>query len=99
MMPFVAATAFFVSQSLVNILYQPKVGTTYKHLMTMTQSAQGTENSTQMTVTSKVLAFEDGNYKVESVSNTKVGSGAANPLDGKSNITYVDQQFNPKLEP
>ena len=97
-MPLLVAATLFASQTPITILYQPKVGTTYKHLMTMTQSAQGNDSTTKITLTTKVLAFEDGYYKVETTSETKSDSGVANPQDAKPAITYVDQHYMPKPE-
>ena len=104
-MSVIAIASLLATQAQVTLLYQPKVGSTYKSSMTMAQTSQMGNSSTSMTVSVKVLGLENGYYKLQSTtSNVKVTGGAGAGSDQmkkameKSSTMYVDKHFKPKLD-
>ena len=86
------------AQAPITLLYQPKVGSSYKNIMTMTQSGQMGDSSMTSTITTKVLSFEEGFYKLEgTTSDVKTTGGPAPAVPDKPSIMYVDQHFQPKV--
>ena len=103
-MSIIAIASMLVTQAPIVILYQPKIGSSYKMSTSMAQTSQMGNSSTSMMTTSKVLGFENGFYKIQNtVSNFKMtggmgGGDAAKKAAEKATIVYMDKHFKPKLE-
>ena len=103
-MSVIAIASLLATQAPVTLMFQPKVGTSYRVSMSMSQTSPMGNSSTSMTTTSKVLAFENGFYKLQSTnSNVNVtgGAGATEQVKKameKSTTMYMDKHFKPKFD-
>ncbi len=104
-MSIIAIASMLATQAPVVLLYQPKVGSTYKSSMTMAQTSQMGNSTTSMMVAMKVLGLENGYYKLQSTtSNVKTtgGPGASSEATKKAmektTILYMDKHFKPKMD-
>jgi Family of unknown function (DUF6263) len=102
-MSVIAFASLLATQSTVTLLFQPKVGTTYKQSTSMSQTSQMGNSTTSMTTTTKVLGIENGFYKLQSTpSNIKMtgGMGANDQVKKameKPSTIYMDKHFKPKV--
>ncbi len=101
-MPIIAIATVLVPQAAITLMFQPKVGTSYKQATSMQQTGQMGNSGMSMTTNTKVLSFEKGFYKLENTpSNVKMtgamSSGNAGKTMEKPSIMYMDQHFKPKL--
>ena len=93
-----------LAQTPISLLYQPKVGSSYKNTLTLTQSGQMGNTSSTSTVTTKVLSFEQGFYKLEATtSDTKITGGTGDNTEAAKAANtvmtmYMDQHFKPKFD-
>jgi hypothetical protein len=102
-MPIIAIATVLVPQAAITLMFQPKVGSTYKQVSSMQQTSQMGNSGMTMTTSTKVLSFEKGFYKLENTpSNVKMtgamaGAAKGNAAVQKPSIMYMDQHFKPKL--
>jgi hypothetical protein len=102
-MSVLAIAGLLANQSSVTLLFQPKVGTTYKQSTSMSQTGPMGNTSTSMTTTTKVLGIESGFFKLQSTpSNVKMTGGmGSNDQVKKSmekpSIMLMDKHFKPKM--
>lgn len=102
-MSVIAIASLLATQSTVTLLFQPKVGSSYKQSTSMSQTSQMGNSTTTMTTTTKVLGIESGFYKLQNTpSNIKMtgGMGANDQIKKameKPTIIYMDKHFKPKI--
>ena len=99
-MSVIAIASLLAAQAPATLLYQPKVGSSFKYAVTMDNNTQMGNSKLTLTNTMKILSASGGLYKVQSSnSNTKMtgGMGANTPKDSSMTMT-IDKYGNIKMD-
>ena len=102
-MSVIALASMLATQSVVTLTFQPKVGSSYKQSTSIAQTSQMGNSTTSMVTTTKVLAFENGFFKLESTPSNITMTGGMGKNDevkkamSKPTIVYMDKHFKPKM--
>ncbi len=101
-MSVIAIASLLASQSVVTLSFQPKVGSSYKQSTTLAQTSPMGNSTTSMVMTTKVLSFDGGYFKLENTPSNITMSGGMPKGDeakkalSKPTLVYVNKQFKPK---
>ncbi|MEI7985052.1 MAG: DUF6263 family protein [Armatimonadota bacterium] len=101
-MSVIAIASLLATQSVVTLSFQPKVGSSYKQSTTLAQTSTMGNSTTSMVMTTKILSFEGGYFKLENTpSNVTVSGGmgkndTAKKAMSKPTTIYLNKQYKPK---
>ena len=99
-MSVIAIASLLATQAPATLLYQPKVGASYKYAVNMDNNTQMGNSKLTLTNTMKILSVTGGVYKVQSSNtNTKMtgGMGANAPKDTSMTMT-IDKYGSIKMD-
>ena len=103
-MSVIALASMLATQSAVTLLFQPKIGSTYKMSTSMSMTSQMGNSTTSMITTTKVAGFENGFFKLQNTpSNVKMTGGMGATEQSKKamekpSVIYMDKHFKPKMQ-
>lgn len=95
-MPILAIASLVATQGAVTLLFQPKVGATYKYAMTQSTQSQMGNSSMTATNVQKILSVTGGLYKVQTtLNNVKMdggmGASVKKAIEGKPSVMSIDK--------